>query len=157
MTPKEGTLLATGLKVAVVVARFNQFVTDRLLEGAVDAFVRHGGNAADLEIVRVPGAFELPLAVRRLAEGGRVDGVVALGAVIRGDTPHFDYVSSSATSGLAAAMNETGVPIGFGLLTTNTVEQAIDRAGAKAGNKGGEAMLTAIEMINLLKSLDGAR
>jgi 6,7-dimethyl-8-ribityllumazine synthase len=156
MTPKEGMLLATGLKLAVVVARFNQFITDRLLEGAVDAFVRHGGNAADLEVVRVPGAFELPLAVRRMAEGGRYDGVVALGAVIRGDTPHFDYVSSAAASGLSAAMNETGVPVGFGLLTTNTVEQAIDRAGAKAGNKGGEAMLTTIEMVNLLKTLDGA-
>jgi 6,7-dimethyl-8-ribityllumazine synthase len=154
MTPKEGSLLATGLKIAVVVARFNQFVTDRLLEGATDAFVRHGGNLEDLEVVRVPGAFELPLAVRRLAQGGRYDGVVALGAVIRGETPHFDYVSSAAAGGLAAVMNETGVPVGFGLLTTNTVEQAIDRAGAKAGNKGGEAMLTAIEMVNLLKTLD---
>lgn len=156
MTPKEGMLLATGLKVAIAVARFNQFVTDRLLDGAVDAFTRHGGNAADLEVVRVPGAFELPLAARRLAAGGRYDAVVALGAVIRGDTPHFDYVSSSATNGLAAVMNETGVPVGFGLLTTNTVEQAIDRAGAKAGNKGSEAMLTAVEMANLLKTLDGS-
>ena len=156
MTPKEGMLLATGLKVAIVVARFNQFITDRLLDGAVDAFTRHGGNAADLEVVRVPGAFELPLVARRLAEGGRYDGVVALGAVIRGDTPHFEYVSSAAAGGLAAVMNETGVPIGFGLLTTNTLEQAIDRAGAKAGNKGSEAMLTAVEMINLLKTLDGS-
>lgn len=154
MTPKEGSLVATGLKIAVVVARFNQFVTDRLLEGATDAFLRHGGNPADLEVVRVPGAFELPLAARHLAQGGRYDGVVALGAVIRGETPHFEYVSSAAASGLAAVMNDTGVPVGFGLLTTNTVEQAIDRAGAKAGNKGGEAMLTAIEMVNLLKTLD---
>ncbi len=157
MTPKEGTLLATGLKLAIVVARFNQFITDRLLEGATDAFVRHGGGPQDLEVVRVPGAFELPLAVRRLAESGRYDAVVALGAVIRGDTPHFDYVSSAATSGLAAVMNETGVPVGFGVLTTNTVEQAVDRAGAKAGNKGAEATMTAIEMANLLKTLDGSR
>lgn len=154
MTPKEGTLLAAGLKLAIVVARFNQFITDRLLDGATDAFLRHGGRVQDLEVVRVPGAFELPLAVRRLAEGGRFDAVVALGAVIRGETPHFDYVSSAATSGLAAVMNETGVPVGFGLLTTNTVEQAVDRAGAKAGNKGADATLTAIEMANLLKTLD---
>jgi 6,7-dimethyl-8-ribityllumazine synthase len=154
MTPKEGTLLAAGLKLAIVVARFNQFITDRLLDGATDAFLRHGGNVQDLEVVRVPGAFELPLIVRRLAEGGRFDAVVALGAVIRGETPHFDYVSSAATSGLAAVMNETGVPVGFGVLTTNTVEQAVDRAGAKAGNKGAEATLTAIEMANLLKILD---
>jgi 6,7-dimethyl-8-ribityllumazine synthase len=154
MTPKEGTLLAAGLKLAIVVARFNQFITDRLLDGATDAFLRHGGSVQDLEVVRVPGAFELPLAVRRLAEGGRFDAVVALGAVIRGETPHFDYVSSAAASGLAAVMNETGVPVGFGVLTTNTVEQAMDRAGAKAGNKGAEATLTAIEMANLLKTLD---
>jgi 6,7-dimethyl-8-ribityllumazine synthase len=154
MTPKEGTLLAAGLKLAIVVARFNQFITDRLLDGATDAFLRHGGSVQDLEVVRVPGAFELPLAVRRLAEGGRFDAVVALGAVIRGETPHFDYVSSAAASGLAAVMNETGVPVGFGVLTTNTVEQAVDRAGAKAGNKGAEATLTAIEMANLLKTLD---
>jgi 6,7-dimethyl-8-ribityllumazine synthase len=156
MTPKEGTLLATGLKVAIVVARFNQFITDRLLDGATDAFLRHGGAAQDLEVVRVPGAFELPLAARKLADSGRWDAVVALGAVIRGETPHFDYVSSAAAGGLAGVMNETGVPVGFGLLTTNTVEQAIDRAGAKAGNKGAEAMLTAIEMANLVKSLDGS-
>jgi len=154
MTAKEGTLLAAGLKIGIVVARFNAFVTERLLEGALDAFQRHGGNAADVEVIRVPGAFELPLAVRRLAQGGRLDAVVALGAVIRGETPHFDYVCSAATSGLAAAMNESGVPVGFGLLTTDSVDQAVERAGAKAGNKGAEAMLTAIEMANLLKQME---
>ena len=153
-TAKEGTLVASGLKVAVVAARFNQFVTERLLEGALDAFSRHGGDIADVEVVRVPGAFELPLAVRRLAQGGRFDAIVALGAVIRGDTPHFDHVCSAATSGLAAAMNDTGVPVAFGLLTTNSLEQAMDRAGGKSGNKGADAMLTAVEMATLLKQME---
>lgn|SRR5574341_1008279 len=154
MTAKEGTLVAAGLKIGIVVARFNQFVTERLLDGALDAFLRHGGNAGDVEVARVPGAFELPLAARRLAQGGRLDAVVALGAVIRGETPHFDFIAAAAANGLAAVMNETGVPVGFGLLTTHTVEQAVERAGAKAGNKGAEAMLTAIEMANLLKVLE---
>jgi 6,7-dimethyl-8-ribityllumazine synthase len=153
-TPKEGSLLASGLKLGIVVARFNAFVTDKLLEGALDAFARHGGNPADVEVARVPGAFELPLAAQRMAAGGRFDALVALGAVIRGETPHFDHVCSAATSGLARAMAETGVPIGFGLLTTDSVEQALDRAGLKGGNKGCDAMLTAIEMANLLKGLD---
>lgn len=150
----QGNLIAQGLRVAVVVARFNEFVTERLLDGAKDAFRRHGGAEADLTVVRVPGAFELPLAVQRLAAGKRFDAVVALAAVVRGATPHFDFVSSAATTGLAHAMRDSGVPVGFGVLTTDTVEQAIDRAGAKAGNKGCEAMLTAIEMANLLKVLD---
>jgi 6,7-dimethyl-8-ribityllumazine synthase len=154
MPDKQGSLIATGLKVAVVVARFNQFITERLLDGALDAYRQHGGAAADVEVIRVPGAFELPLAVQRLAQGGRYQAIVALAAVIRGATPHFEYVSSAASGGLAQVMRETGVPVGFGVLTTDTVEQAIDRAGAKAGNKGCEAMLTAIEMANLLKTLD---
>ena len=154
MPEKQGALIATGLKVAIVVARFNQFITERLLDGALDAFRRHGGAEADVQVIRVPGAFELPLAVQRLAASGRYQAVVALAAVIRGATPHFEYVASAATSGLAQAMRESGVPVGFGVLTTETVEQAIDRAGAKAGNKGCEAMLTAIEMANLLKQLD---
>lgn len=154
MPELQGGLIAQGLHVAIVVARFNQFITERLLQGAQDAFVRHGGAEGDLDIVRVPGAFELPLAVQRLASGGRYQAVVALAAVVRGATPHFDYVSSAATTGLAQTMRETGVPVGFGVLTTDSVEQAIDRAGAKAGNKGCEAMLTAIEMANLLKVLD---
>ncbi len=153
MTEYAGQLDATGLKVGLAVARFNQFVTERLLEGALDCFVRHGGALQDADIVRVPGAFELPLAVRKLAASGRYRAVVALGAVIRGATPHFDYVCSVAASGIASAGLDAGLPVGFGLLTTDTVEQAVDRAGAKAGNKGWEAMLTAIEMANLLKKL----
>jgi 6,7-dimethyl-8-ribityllumazine synthase len=154
MPEMQGSLIATGLKVAIVVARFNQFITERLLQGALDTYLRHGGAEADVQVVRVPGAFELPLAVRRMAQGGRYGAVVALAAVVRGATPHFEYVSSAATTGLASVMRETGVPVGFGVLTCDTVEQAIDRAGAKAGNKGCEAMLTAIEMANLLKTLD---
>ena len=153
MTQQEGNLIATGQKLAIVVARFNQFITERLLEGALDAFARHGGDPAQLIVARVPGAFELPLAVKKLAASGKVDGVVALGAVVRGATPHFDQVVSAATSGLSSVMLETGVPVGFGVLTTDTVEQAVDRAGAKAGNKGGEALMTVVEMVNLLKAL----
>jgi len=153
MTEYSGHLDAAGLKIGLAVARFNQFVTERLLEGALDCYMRHGGTLEDADIVRVPGAFELPLAVRKLAGSGRYRAVVALGAVIRGATPHFDYVCSTASSGLASASLDAGVPVGFGLLTTDTVEQAVDRAGAKAGNKGWEAMLTAIEMANLLKTL----
>ncbi len=153
MTEHVGQLDATGLKVALVVARFNQIVTERLLEGAMDCFTRHGGALQSVDIVRVPGAFELPLATKKLAASGKYQAVIALGAVIRGATPHFDYVCSAATSGLASASLETGVPVGFGLLTTETVEQAVDRAGAKSGNKGWDAMLTAIEMANLLKKL----
>ena len=153
MQVKEGNLVATGLKMVVLVGRFNAFVTEKLLEGARDAFVRHGGDEKNLEVIRVPGAFELPLVAKQVAGRQGLDAIVALGAVIRGDTPHFDYVSSAATRGLESVALDAGIPVGFGLLTTNTVEQAIDRAGAKAGNKGAEAMLTAIEMANLLKGL----
>lgn len=153
MATYEGQLVATGLKVAIVTSRFNQYVTDRLLEGATDAFVRHGGAEGDLDVVRVPGAFELPLAAKRLAATGRYDALVALAAVIRGATAHFEHVATAATGGLSSVMLESGVPVGFGVLTTETVEQAVDRAGAKLGNKGAEAMLTAIEMANLLKAL----
>ena len=153
MTVQEGNLIATGQKLAIVVARFNEFVTERLLQGATDAYTRHGGDPKHLMVVRVPGAFEVPLAVKKLAASGRYQGVVALAAVIRGATPHFDYVSSAATSGLSSVMLETGVPVGFGVLTVDTVDQAIDRAGAKSGNKGAEALLTVVEMINLLKAL----
>lgn len=157
MTHYEGHLTTGGLKVAIAVARFNQFITERLLDGARDAFLRHGGQADDLTVAWVPGAFELPLACRKLAASGRYDAVVALAAVIRGATAHFDYVASAATSGITAVMQDTGVPVGFGVLTTDTVEQAVDRAGAKVGNKGAEALLTAIEMANLLKQLDATR
>lgn len=153
MADKEGNLIATGLTFALVVSRFNRFVTDKLMEGAVDAFARHGGNTGDLDVIWVPGAFEMPLAARRLAQSGRYDGLVALGAVIRGATPHFEYLCSAASSGLAGVSVETGVPVGFGLLTTDTMEQAIERAGSKAGNKGGDAMLSAVEMVNLLKAI----
>ena len=153
MAETEGHLVASGQKLAVVVARFNEFITNRLLEGAQDAFTRHGGAPADLEVVRVPGAFELALAAKRLVQTNRYDGVVALGAVIRGATPHFDYVCASATTGLSSVMMESGIPVGFGLLTTDTVEQAIDRAGVKSGNKGSEVMMTVVEMVNLLKAI----
>ena len=149
----QGNLIATGMKMAVVVSRFNEFITERLLEGAQDCFVRHGGDAAHLDVVRVPGAYELPVAAKKLAERGGYDAIVVVGAVIRGATPHFDYVSSAATSGLSTVSLEHGLPVGFGLLTTDTVDQAVERAGSKAGNKGAEAMATAIEMANLLKQL----
>lgn len=153
MADKEGNLIATGLTFALIVSRFNRFVTDKLMEGAVDAFARHGGNTGDLDVIWVPGAFEMPLAARRLAQSGRYDGLVALGAVIRGATPHFEYLCSAASGGLAGVSVETGVPVGFGLLTTDTMEQAIERAGSKAGNRGGDAMLSAVEMVNLLKAI----
>lgn len=148
----EGDLQGQGLKVAIVASRFNGFITDRLIEGAVDALRRHGVDEKDISLVKVPGSFELPLAVRRVA-AGKVDAVVALGALIRGGTPHFDYLSAEVTKGLAQVTLETGVPVAFGVLTTDTVEQAIERAGTKAGNKGFEAALSAIETAKLLKRL----
>lgn len=149
----EGELKAEGLRFAIVVGRFNSFITERLLEGAVGAIERCGGNTADMEVVRIPGAWEFPVTVRALAAGKRHDAIICLGAVIRGDTPHFDYVAGEAARGIAAASAETGMPVAFGVLTTNTVEQAIDRAGAKSGNKGFDAAMTAIEMANLLRRL----
>ena len=149
----EGSLDARGLKFAIVVSRFNSFITDRLLDGALDALSRSGYNVDEIEIVKVPGAWELPVAAKALAGQRRHDAIIALGAVIRGETPHFDYVAGHAASGLAQVQSETGVPVAFGVLTTNTVEQAIDRAGAKAGNKGFDAAMTAIEMANLLRRL----
>jgi 6,7-dimethyl-8-ribityllumazine synthase len=149
----EGKLDASGLKIAVVVARFNSFITERLLEGAIDAFVRTGGTRDDMQLVRVPGSWEMPVVAAELARQKRYDAIVCLGAVIRGETPHFDYVAGNSASGLAHVAPETGVPISFGVLTTNTVEQAIDRAGAKGGNKGFDAVMTAIEMANLLKAI----
>ena len=148
----EGDLQGQGLKVAIVASRFNSFITERLIEGAVDALRRHGVEEKDISLVKVPGSFELPLAVRR-ASAGKVDAVVALGALIRGGTPHFDYLSAEVTKGIAQVSLETGVPVAFGVLTTDTVEQAIERAGTKAGNKGFEAALSAIEMAKLLKKI----
>jgi 6,7-dimethyl-8-ribityllumazine synthase len=151
----EGNLDARGLKLAIIVARFNSFITERLLEGAIDAFLRTGGTRESIELVRVPGSWEMPVVAAELARQKRCDAIVCLGAVIRGETPHFDYVAGNAASGLAHVAAETGVPIAFGVLTTNTVEQAVDRAGAKSGNKGFDAVMTAIEMANLLKTLRG--
>jgi 6,7-dimethyl-8-ribityllumazine synthase len=149
----EGNLDAHGLKFAIVVGRFNSFISDRLLSGALDTLTRSGCDPAGIEIVKVPGSWEVPVTVKILAEQKRHDAIIALGAVIRGDTPHFDYVAGQAASGLAQVALQTGVPIAFGVLTTNTVEQAIDRAGAKSGNKGADAATTAIEMANLLRTL----
>ena len=152
----EGNLDGKGLKAVIVLSRFNSFITERLLEGALDALARHG--AATPVIVRVPGAWEMPIVAAELARQKKYDAVICLGAVIRGDTPHFDYVAGNAASGLAHVSVETGVPVAFGLLTTNSVEQAIDRAGAKSGNKGFDAAMTAIEMVNLLRALrDGGK
>jgi len=149
----EGNLAASGLKFAVVCARFNDFVTERLLSGALDALHRSGANTNDIDVIKVPGSWELPLAAKTLAQSKRHDAIVALGAVIRGETPHFDHVAAQASHGLAAVQLETGIPVAFGVLTTNTVEQAIDRAGGKSGNKGFDAALTAIEMADLIRRL----
>lgn len=149
----EGNLNAAGLKFAIVVSRFNGFVTDRLLAGALDALERSGASPADIDVIRIPGAWEFPVTVRALSERKRHDAIVCLGAVIKGDTPHFDYVAGESARGISQAAFDTGVPIANGILTTNTVEQAIDRAGLKSGNKGADAAMTAIEMANLLRKL----
>ena len=149
----EGNLDAKGMKFAIVVSRFNSFVTDKLLDGALGALRRTGASEDDIEVVRAPGSWELPLIVKTLAEQKRHDAIIALGAVIRGDTPHFDYVAGECARHLSEIPLQTGVPVAFGVLTTNTVEQAIDRAGAKAGNKGFDAALSAIEMVDVLRRL----
>jgi 6,7-dimethyl-8-ribityllumazine synthase len=149
--PTEENVNARGLKFAVLCARFNNAVTDQLLGGALDALKRSG--AVDIEVVKVPGCWELPLAAKTMAERKKPDAIIALGAVIRGDTPHFDYVAGQAASGLMAVQLETGIPVAFGVLTTNTIQQAADRAGGKDGNKGYDAALTAIEMAHLVRGL----
>jgi 6,7-dimethyl-8-ribityllumazine synthase len=149
----EGQLVAKGLKFAMVAGRFNDFITERLISGAVDYLTRHGANEADLTLVRVPGAFEIPLAARKLAASGKYAGVICLGAVIRGATPHFDFVATECVKGIAHTMLETGVPVGFGVLTTDNLEQAIERAGSKAGNKGAEASAAVLEMVRVLEQL----
>jgi 6,7-dimethyl-8-ribityllumazine synthase len=151
----EGDLVARDIRVAIVAARFNDFVVERLVQGAVDALVRHGASEKNLDIVRVPGAFDMPLVLRRLAASKRYDALVALGAVIKGETAHFDIVAGESAAGVARAALDSGVPIGFGVLTCETLEQAIDRAGGKAGNKGADAALAALELCNLLKRLEG--
>lgn len=149
----EGKQDATGLKIGIVVSRFNNFVTEKLLEGALDGFVSHGGAQADLTIVRVPGAFEIPLAIDKMAASGAYDALVCLGAVIRGDTPHFDYVCDAVTRGVGNAVQTYKIPIGFGVLTTDDSQQAMARAGIKDANKGYEALLTAVEMVRVLRTV----
>ena len=153
----EGMLSAKGLKLAIVVSRFNEFITSKLLGGAEDAIRRTGGNTDEVVLVWVPGAYEIPLAAQKLAEGGKFDAVIALGAVIRGSTPHFDYVCAEAAKGVAQASLKTGVPVAFGILTTENIQQAVERAGTKAGNKGFECAQGAIEMVNLIKSFEVAK
>lgn len=151
----EGKLqVVPGKKVAIINSRFNHIITDRLVEGAKDAYLRHGGNEEDLELILVPGAFELPLALERVLASGKYDAVCCLGAVIRGATPHFDYISAEATKGIASMALKYNKPVAFGLLTVDTIEQAIERAGSKAGNKGAEAMVTVIEMLNLYREIE---
>jgi 6,7-dimethyl-8-ribityllumazine synthase len=149
----EGEVSGKGLKFCIVASRFNDFITTKLIDGAVDALRRHGTAEKDITVIRVPGAFEIPMTVKRLAEKAEHDAIIALGTIIRGATPHFDYVASEASKGIALATMETGVPIAFGIITADTIEQAIERAGSKAGNKGWDAAITAMEMANLLKKL----
>jgi 6,7-dimethyl-8-ribityllumazine synthase len=149
----EGAMTVKEARFCLVVARFNSFIVERLLDGAIDTLKRHGASEDDITIVRVPGAFEMPLALEKLAAKGEYDAIVALGAVIRGGTPHFDYVAGECVKGMAQVTLKHGVPIAFGVLTVDTIEQAIERAGTKAGNKGAEATLSAIEMVNLLRQI----
>ncbi len=151
----EGNLNAGGLKFALVVSRFNHFITDRLLEGALDALRRHGADEDGVSVFRVPGAFEMPLVAKKVAASGQYDAVICLGCVVRGATPHFEFVAAETSKGIALASLDTGVPIAFGVLTTDNLEQAIERAGTKLGNKGWYAALSAIEMANLLKEMQG--
>ena len=151
---KEGELVIRDARIALLVSRFNGFIVDSLLSGALDTLKRHGADAHDLQIIKVPGAFEMPLAAQRLAASKRFDALIALGAVIRGGTPHFEYVAGECIKGLAAVSMKYDIPVALGVLTVDTIEQAIERAGTKAGNKGAEAALSAIEMISLLRNLD---
>lgn len=149
----EGQFDAKGLKFAIIATRFNDFIVDRLVGGAVDYLARHGCDREDLTIVRVPGAFEMPIVAQKLAKSGRYHGIIALGAVIRGATPHFDFVANEATKGLAHISLDSGVPVGFGLLTTDSIEQAIERAGTKAGNKGVDAAAAVLETVRVMEQL----
>src|SRR5688572_28492318 len=153
----EGTLVVPkGARFGIVASRFNHFIVDRLVEGAIDALARHGAEDANVTIIRVPGAWEIPVVVQRLAKARKVDAIIALAAVIRGSTPHFDYVAGEVSKGCATVSLQTGLPISFGVLTTDTIEQAIERAGTKAGNKGWDAACGAIEMVSLERALEGA-
>ncbi|MFV2060608.1 MAG: 6,7-dimethyl-8-ribityllumazine synthase [Gammaproteobacteria bacterium] len=150
----EGELTIRGIRFGIAVARFNSFVVESLLEGATDALLRHGATDSELEIIRVPGAYELPLVVQKMANSKKYDAIIALGAVIRGGTPHFEYVAGECTKGLSQVMMQSGLPISFGVLTVDSIEQAIERAGTKAGNKGAEAAMSAVEMVNVLRKID---
>ena len=149
----EGKISAEGYRFGLIVSRFNDFISSKLVEGAVDALKRHGATEEHLLLVKVPGAFEIPLAAKKLAESGKVDAVICLGAVIRGSTPHFDYVAAEVSKGIAMVALDTKVPVAFGVLTTDNLEQAIERAGTKSGNKGWDAAVAAMEMVNLLRQL----
>lgn len=149
----QGELQAKGLKFAIVVSRFNDFITSKLLDGAVDALLRHGTKDEDIEVVKVPGSFEIPLAAKKMALKGTYNAIICIGTVIRGATPHFEYVAAEVSKGIASVSLETGVPIAFGIITSDTIEQAVERAGAKSGNKGFDAAITAIEMAQVLKKL----
>jgi 6,7-dimethyl-8-ribityllumazine synthase len=152
----EANLIAEGKKFAIIASRFNDFITDRLVSGAVDALVRSGAKDGDIDIVKVPGAFEIPLIAKKMAQKDKYNAVICLGAVIRGSTPHFDYVSSEVSKGVAMVALESTIPVIFGVITTDTIEQAIERAGAKAGNKGWSAAISAVEMANLVDVVDQA-
>ena len=151
----EGKLVSQGIKVGIVAARFNEFIVSRLIGGCEDTLLRHGVKGEDIDLAWVPGAFEIPLIAKKMAESGRYDAVIALGAVIRGSTSHYDYVCAEVSKGIAAVSLESGVPVLFGVLTTDTIEQAIERAGAKAGNKGADCAQGAVEMVNLIRALNG--
>lgn len=149
----EGELQAKGLKFGVIVSRFNDFITGKLLEGAKDALVRHGAREDDIDVVKVPGSFEIPLVAKKMAMKGTYNAIICLGTIIRGATPHFEYVAAEASKGIASASMETGIPMAFGIITSDTIEQAVERAGTKSGNKGWDAAITAIEMAQLLKKI----
>ncbi|MBE9572049.1 MAG: 6,7-dimethyl-8-ribityllumazine synthase [Proteobacteria bacterium] len=150
----EGQLSAEGFKFGIIVSRFNDFISSRLVEGAMDALLRHGATEEQVSVIKVPGAFEIPLTAKKLAESGRYDAVICLGAVIRGSTPHFDYVAAEVSKGIASVSLESRIPVTFGVLTTDNLEQAIERAGSKSGNKGYDVAMAAIEMVNLFKELE---
>jgi 6,7-dimethyl-8-ribityllumazine synthase len=152
METYQGKLQAKGFRIGIVVSRFNQFISERLLEGALDALNKLGAVEADLSVYKVPGSFEIPVLVKKLAKSGKVDGVICLGALIRGDTPHFDYLSAEVTKGIAQIAIDHGIPCSFGILTVDTIEQGIERAGTKSGNKGWDAAFSVVEMLNLMKT-----
>lgn len=158
MKTYQGKLQATGLKIGIILSRFNQFISERLLEGALDALQKIGADDKDISIYKVPGSFEIPFLAKKLAGSGKVDGILCLGALIRGDTPHFDFLSAEVTKGLAQVSMEDGLPVSYGILTVDTIEQGIERAGTKAGNKGYDAAFALVEMLNLIKEsgLDGS-